>query len=80
MTAHPGGLYAAAGPALRAAIGSDWRGRVVRIWNGPLHVDVTLADWCACGSGHLIDLYSDAMSVINPSYLRNGGALVIVRW
>lgn len=47
-----GGAYAAAGPKLRAALG-NWRGRSVWV-NG---VRLTLADWCACGGDHVIDVY-----------------------
>lgn len=46
------GAYGAAGPELRAALG-DWRGRTVYV-NG---VPVKLIDWCACGGGHVIDVY-----------------------
>jgi len=47
------GAYGAAGPALRAALGPRWRGRTVYV-NG---VAVRLVDWCACGGGHVIDVY-----------------------
>jgi len=46
------GAYAAAGPALRAALG-HWRGKVVWV-NG---IRVTLVDWCACSGAHVIDVY-----------------------
>jgi hypothetical protein len=76
MTAHPdtGGFdaYAAAGPRLRNAIGSSWRGRIVTV-NG---VRVTLVDWCQCYQGQanekLIDLYRDV-------FLVTGGS-VTIRW
>lgn len=52
-----GSMVAAAGPRLRAAIGSTWRGRIVRI-NG---LRVRLVDWCQCYKGRanekLVDLY-----------------------
>lgn len=90
MFVHPGGLYAAAGPALRAALGGGdhcavgphcWRDRIVTVRNGPLRVTVTLADWCACGGGHVIDLYSDAMKVIDPGYRTNGGVhAALISW
>lgn len=83
MKIHPtGGLYAAAGPRLRAAIGGGdhcrpgpgcWRDRLVTVWNGDLHVTVELADWCRCPGLHTIDLYSDAMKVIDPGFVLNGG-------
>ena len=51
---------AAAGPALRAALGKDWRGDRVRVCAGGECVTVRLTDWCACGPRHgkptLIDL------------------------
>jgi len=83
MAIHPGGLYAAAGPALRAALGVNWRGRAVLVrstWNTK-GVVVILADWCACGGGHVIDLYSDAMKVIDPGYRTNGGVKdALITW
>ncbi|HET7829206.1 MAG TPA: hypothetical protein VFL03_06590 [Candidatus Limnocylindrales bacterium] len=65
--------YAAAGPKLRAALGSHWRGKIVYV-NG---VRVKLVDWCQCYGGQsgvekLIDLYYDV-------YLRTGGN-VTIRW
>jgi hypothetical protein len=64
--------YAAAGPRLRAALGSGWRGRVVFV-DG---IAVKLIDWCQCYEGRsnekLLDLYHDV-------YARTGSA-VVVRW
>jgi len=64
--------YAAAGPRLRAAIGSNWRGMVVTV-DG---IRVKLIDWCQCYAGEsnekLLDLYHDV-------YLRAGSS-VTVRW
>ncbi len=65
--------YAAAGPGLRAAIGPDWRGRIVSV-NG---IRVKLIDWCKCTGGStgvekLIDLYYDV-------FARTGSA-VTIRW
>jgi hypothetical protein len=73
---HPDGggfdAYAAAGPRLRAAIGSGWRGTVVSV-DG---VRVKLIDWCQCYKGEpqekLLDLYYDV-------YRRVGGN-VTIRW
>ena len=73
---HPdtGGFdaYGAAGPDLRAALGSGWRGRVVSV-DG---IAVKLVDWCQCHKGEsgekLIDLYYDV-------YRRVGGS-VTIRW
>jgi hypothetical protein len=78
--AYPDGpgfdAYAAAGPALRAAIGSGWRGTVVTVC-GRRCVAVKLVDWCKCTGGSvgvekLVDLYEDV-------YERTGGN-VTVRW
>jgi hypothetical protein len=65
--------YAAAGPKLRAALGSHWRGKIVYV-NG---LRVKLVDWCQCYGGQsgvekLIDLYYDV-------YRRAGGN-VTIRW
>jgi hypothetical protein len=65
--------YAAAGPKLRAALGSHWRGKIVYV-NG---LRVKLVDWCQCYGGQsgvekLIDLYYDV-------YRRAGGS-VTIRW
>ena len=64
--------YAAAGPRLRAAIGPNWRGRVVSV-DG---IRVKLIDWCQCYQGEsnekLIDLYRDV-------FLRTGSQITI-RW
>ena len=72
---YPGGLYAAAGPALR--VGS-WRGRAVRVCSSGGCVTVRLIDWCACGGGRVIDLYSDAFSRIGS--LSQGTMRVTVSW
>lgn len=73
--AYPGGLYAAAGPALR--VGS-WRGRTVNVCGSGNCVNVKLIDWCACGSGRVIDLYSDAFNRLAP--LSSGTLSVRVSW
>ena len=65
---------AAAGPALRTALGKSWRGRTVTV-NGQR---VTLTDWCACGGGRIIDLDSRTFAAIAP--LSRGVVRVDVRW
>jgi len=64
--------YAAAGPRLRAAIGSGWRGRIVTV-NG---MQVKLIDWCQCYQGQsnekLLDLYYDVFSRV--------GSKVTITW
>jgi hypothetical protein len=72
---YAGGMYAAAGPALRVG---DWRGRRVQVCSGGSCVVVTLIDWCACGGSHIIDLYSDAFQRLAP--LSSGAVQVTVRW
>ena len=71
---YPGGMYAAAGPALRVG---NWRGRVVRVCGNGRCVNVKLIDWCACGGSHIIDLYGDAMQQLAPG---SGALRVTVRW
>ena len=64
--------YAAAGPRLRAAIGSGWRGTIVYV-DG---VRVKLVDWCQCYQGEspekLLDLSYDVFA--------KTGSSVTVRW
>jgi hypothetical protein len=70
-----GGMYAAAGAALRVG---DWRGRVVTVCTSSRCVTVKLIDWCACGDGRVIDLYGDAFRRLSP--LSEGVIRVAVRW
>lgn len=53
------GLYAAAGPAIRAALG-DWRGRYVTVaaQGTRAAVVIQLIDWCSCPNGRVLDLYA----------------------
>jgi hypothetical protein len=49
--------HAAAGPALRAALGPRWRGKTVTACDRAGRcVRAVLSDWCACGGGRVIDL------------------------
>lgn len=58
---YPGGMYAAAGPALRTALGPGWRGQTVTVSSGGHSVTVQLID-CLCGNtAGLIDLYADVV-------------------
>ncbi len=69
----PGGLTAAAGPALRVG---DWRGRIVTICAGAC-IRVTLVDFCQCPQ-RLIDLSRDAFGrLADPS---RGLLTVTARW
>lgn len=73
--AYSGGMYAAAGPKLRVG---NWRGRVVQVCGNGRCVTVKLIDWCACGGGRVIDLYSDAFRRLAP--LSQGTVRVTVSW
>jgi hypothetical protein len=73
--AYSGGMYAAAGPALRVGA---WRGRVVTVCSGGSCVNVKLIDWCQCYGSRVIDLYSDAFRRLAP--LSQGTASVTVSW
>jgi len=72
---HAGGMYAAAGPALRVG---DWRGRSVRVCANGRCVRVRLIDWCQCYGTRVIDLYSDAFRQLAP--LSRGTTRVTVSW
>ena len=60
---------AAAGPMLRDALGSDWRGQTVTVCADRCIV-VTLSDWCACGDRHgkatLLDLDARDFAKLAP--------------
>ena len=60
--------HAAAGPALRKALGHRWRGTWVLVCHRSACVSERLTDWCACGNGHVIDLpVSDFRRLAPPS-------------
>ena len=54
------------------------RGRTVTVCGSGNCVTVKLIDWCACGSGRVIDLYSDAFSRLAPTSA--GTVSVRVSW
>ena len=56
---------AAAGPALRQALGPHWRGQTVKVCAGSCVV-VKLTDWCACGHGRVIDLDDQSFRKLAP--------------
>lgn len=60
---HPG--EAAAGPRLRAALGSHWRGSIVSVCAGGC-VRVVLSDWCACSGGRVVDLDARSFARLAP--------------
>jgi hypothetical protein len=70
-----GGLFAAAGPALRVG---NWRGRYVTVWYGKAHVTVQLIDSCERGCTVAIDLFGDAFAQLAP--LGTGRIDVRVTW
>jgi hypothetical protein len=72
---YSGGLYAAAGAALRVG---NWRGRTVTVCGAGNCVNVTLVDWCACGGDRVIDLFGDAYRRVAP--LSSGTVAVRVTW
>lgn len=47
---------AAAGPALRRALGPAWRGSMVRVCRDAVCARVRLTDWCGCYGTRVIDL------------------------
>ena len=73
----PGG--AAAGPALRRALGPGWRGTVVTVCASRC-IQVTLSDWCGCNTANekLIDL--DRASFAQLADPSRGVVKVTVRW
>ena len=65
-----GGSYAAAGPAVRAALG-DWRGRYVTVCapdcgHPRASVRLRLIDWCSCPGNRLLDLYGSVFAQLAP--------------
>ena len=71
--------HAAAGPALRAALGPRWRGKTVTVCSGPRCVRVVLSDWCACRTGNrVVDLDRAAFAALAPT--SRGVIPVTVRW
>ena len=72
---YSGGLYAAAGAALRVG---NWRGRTVSVCGSGNCVNVKLIDSCWCASGRVIDLYSDAFRRLAPTSV--GTISVRVSW
>ena len=72
----PGG--AAAGPALRSALGPHWRGTRIQVCAGSRCVAVVLSDWCACGGGHVVDLDVRSFAALAPT--SRGVLRVTIRW
>lgn len=79
--AAPSGT-AAAGPALRRALGPDWRGSRVTVCASGTCVRVRLVDWCQCLKGQaserVIDLSAGAFRQLAP--LSRGIVRVEVSW
>lgn len=72
----------AAGPALRQALGPDWRGTRVRVCGISTCIAARLTDWCACadrpGGPTLIDLSAADFADLAP--LSRGVMEVKVSW
>jgi rare lipoprotein A (peptidoglycan hydrolase) len=62
----PGRRHAAAGPALRRALGRDWRGEWVTVIARGHRITVQLTDWCRCGHGRVIDLSDEDFKRLAP--------------
>ena len=69
---------AAAGPALRKALGRNWRGKWVNVTAHGRTIRVKLTDWCACGHGRVIDLDKASFARLAP--LSQGVLRVVVTW
>lgn len=73
--------HAAAGPALRRALGPGWRGTTVTVCRGKQCADVILSDWCECYAGtkreRVIDLDDQTFALLGA--LKRGIVLVEVR-
>lgn len=69
---------AAAGPALRAKLGANWRGKIVTVHHAGRSLRVRLSDWCACGPRHgqptLIDLDDSGFALLAP---RSEGVIAV---
>lgn len=76
---NPAGLFAAAGPALRAAIGRNWRNHLVTVRANGRAVVVRLADWCKCPGNHTIDLYSGPFSTLSGRDPSSPGGVLDVK-
>ncbi len=70
----PGGMTAAAGPALRVG---DWRGRIVTVCAGAC-IAVRLVDFCQCYGVRVLDLSAQAFARLTP--LDRGVVSVKVSW
>ena len=57
---------AAAGPALRAMLGKNWRATAVTVTANGHAVTARLTDWCACGHGRVIDLDRRLFAALAP--------------
>jgi hypothetical protein len=62
----PGRGDAAAGPALRRALGKRWRGSLVHVCAKGRCVQVRLSDWCACSGKRVIDLSDEDFKRLAP--------------
>lgn len=74
--------HAAAGPALRAALGPSWRGRAVLACHRGRCARVRLTDWCQClrstASERVIDLSDDDFARLGVPLSRGIARVVII--
>ena len=73
--------HAAAGPALRRALGGDpaFRGKLVTVVKGDRSIRVRLSDWCACGDRHGTDTVIDLDETDFRTLTGRGPGIAIVR-
>ena len=71
------GMFAAAGPRLRSALGPGWRGNSVQVC-AAICIRVTLNDWCRCSESRIIDLSDEAFTQLAP--LGRGVIQTVVSW
>lgn len=61
------GMYGAAGPLLRRALGSHWRGTRVTVCHASRCTRIVLNDWCLCSRDRrLVDLSDEAFRRLAP--------------
>ena len=62
------GMYAAAGPPLRKALGPKWRGKRIYVCYDNKCIRVTLNDYCGCNTTEIsaIDLSDEAFAALAP--------------
>lgn len=69
----------AAGPALRRALGADWRGMRVRVTGPAGSTVVRLTDFCGCPGGRIIDLARSSVLALGLNPARGLYRVTVVR-